>query len=88
MTVIFIFNLTTAIADEQYLVPKDGKPIAGLIQDHMISGVLLTVKGTHFCKREYEELVFSALPVSYSGIKLLRPCILKPCVMWSGKQVH
>ena len=87
LTLLTLQSPHTAIADEQYLVPKDGKPIAGLIQDHMVSGVLLTVKGTHFCRREYEELVYSSLPPRSGSIKLLKPCILKPCTLWSGKQV-
>ena len=28
-------------ASDQYLVPKDGKPLGGLIQDHIVSGVCL-----------------------------------------------
>lgn len=34
----------------QYLVPKDGSPLSGLIQDHIISGVLLTLKDKFFSK--------------------------------------
>ena len=26
----------------QYLSPKDGKPLSGLIQDHVVSGVTMT----------------------------------------------
>ncbi len=33
---------------EQYLVPKDGTPLSGLIQDHVVSGVLMTVRGKTF----------------------------------------
>lgn len=32
----------------QYLVPKDGTPLGGLIQDHVISGVKLTTRGRFF----------------------------------------
>jgi len=31
-----------------YLSPKDGKPLAGLIQDHVISGVKMTSRDTFF----------------------------------------
>lgn len=34
----------------QYLVPKDGTPLSGLIQDHMIAGVTLTIRGRFFCR--------------------------------------
>lgn len=32
----------------QYLVPKDGTPLSGLIQDHVVSGVLMTIRGRFF----------------------------------------
>jgi len=38
----------SASTDYQYLVPKDGTPLAGLIQDHMVSGVSLTIRGRFF----------------------------------------
>lgn len=34
----------------QYLVPKDGTPLGGLIQDHVISGVKLSMRGRFFNK--------------------------------------
>jgi DNA-directed RNA polymerase I subunit RPA1 len=35
-------------ADHQYCVPTDGKPIRGLIQDHVVAGVLhTTVSASH-----------------------------------------
>lgn len=33
-----------ATADEQYLVPKDGTPLRGLIQDHVVTGLLFIVQ--------------------------------------------
>lgn len=33
---------------QQYLVPKDGTPLSGLIQDHMIAGVRLSLRGRFF----------------------------------------
>ncbi|ELU12458.1 hypothetical protein CAPTEDRAFT_154177 [Capitella teleta] len=79
------YNL--AATDYQYLVPKDGTPLAGLIQDHMISGVLLTMRGRFFHKDDYHLLVYSALTDKRGRVKLLPPSMLKPHVMWSGKQV-
>lgn len=32
----------------QYLVPKDGTPLGGLIQDHIISGLKLMIRGNFF----------------------------------------
>ncbi|XP_064625511.1 DNA-directed RNA polymerase I subunit RPA1-like [Lineus longissimus] len=71
----------------QYLVPKDGTPLAGLIQDHMISGVLLTMRGRFFGKHDYQQLVYSTLTHSQHPVKTLRPALIKPSALWSGKQV-
>lgn len=29
----------------QYLGPKDGSPLSGLIQDHIVAGVIMTARG-------------------------------------------
>nr|XP_031847048.1 DNA-directed RNA polymerase I subunit RPA1 [Nomia melanderi]XP_031847057.1 DNA-directed RNA polymerase I subunit RPA1 [Nomia melanderi] len=71
----------------QYLVPKDGTPLSGLIQDHMISGVRLTVRGTFFTKQDYMQLVYAALSTIQENIVLLPPSIIKPEPLWSGKQI-
>ncbi|GJQ80589.1 putative DNA-dependent RNA polymerase [Trypoxylus dichotomus] len=76
-----------ANVSNQYLVPKDGTPLSGLIQDHMISGVRLSVRGKFFEKFDYQQLVFQALSHKNSNIKLLPPTIIKPSMLWSGKQV-
>lgn len=34
----------------QYLVPKDGTPLSGLIQDHVVAGVHLSVRGRFFAR--------------------------------------
>ncbi|XP_060077390.1 DNA-directed RNA polymerase I subunit RPA1-like [Ylistrum balloti] len=78
---------TIASTDFQYLVPKDGTPLAGLIQDHMVSGVNLTLRGRFFTRQEYCQLVFSALVDRKGPVKTLPPSIIKPCQLWSGKQV-
>lgn len=72
---------------KQYLVPKDGTPLSGLIQDHVIAGVKMSLRGTFFTKSDYQQLVFQALTNHSGEIKLLPPTILKPMVLWSGKQV-
>ncbi|CAB4066759.1 DNA-directed RNA polymerase II subunit RPB1,DNA-directed RNA polymerase I subunit RPA1 [Lepeophtheirus salmonis] len=46
---------------EQYLVPKDGTPLQGLIQDHVIAGVKMSIRGRFFDQAEYQQLVYSAL---------------------------
>nr|XP_042902443.1 DNA-directed RNA polymerase I subunit RPA1 isoform X2 [Parasteatoda tepidariorum] len=73
--------------NHQYLVPKDGTPLGGLIQDHIIAGVLITMRGRFFCKEDYHELLYSAMSFNKKRLKLLPPTILKPQVLWSGKQI-
>lgn len=72
---------------KQYLVPKDGTPLSGLIQDHVISGVKMSLRGSFYTKSDYQQLVLQALSNHRGEIKLLPPTILKPMVLWSGKQV-
>ncbi|XP_054247488.1 DNA-directed RNA polymerase I subunit RPA1 [Indicator indicator] len=78
---------TLAFTDEQYLVPKDGKPLPGLIQDHMISGVSMTIRGCCFTREQYMELVYRGLTDKTGRIKTFPPAIMKPQRLWTGKQV-
>ncbi|OCT99221.1 hypothetical protein XELAEV_18005008mg [Xenopus laevis] len=78
---------TIACTDEQYLVPKDGTPLAGLIQDHMVSGANMTIRGCYFTREQYMELVYQGLTDKKGRVKLLPPAILKPHRLWTGKQV-
>lgn len=71
----------------QYLVPKDGTPLSGLIQDYMVSGVQLTIRGQFFSRTHYTQLVYAALSTVQGDITLLPPSIIKPSSLWSGKQV-
>lgn len=71
-----------------YLVPKDGTPLGGLIQDHVISGVKLSLRGRFFNRDDYQQLVFQGLSHIKKNIKLLPPTIIKPIQLWSGKQVN
>ena len=59
----------------------------GLIQDHIVAAVHLSMRGTFFTKAQFQQLIMSAFP-QYSGtIKLMRPTIIKPKQLWTGKQV-
>ena len=71
----------------QYLTPKDGSPISGLIQDHVIGGVLLSMRGRMVDVHTYHQLVYSALPEFTNRFILIPPCQIKPKMLWSGKQV-
>lgn len=71
----------------QYLVAKDGTPLGGLIQDHVISGVKMSMRGRFFNKEDYQQLVYVALAHISKDIELLPPTIIKPIRLWSGKQI-
>ncbi|KAH7726241.1 DNA-directed RNA polymerase I subunit A1 [Aphelenchoides avenae] len=70
-----------------YLVPKDGTPILGLIQDHVVSGVLLTLKDRFFNREDFMHLVLAAFSETTQRLKIPPPTILKPEKLWTGKQV-
>lgn len=84
-----------AKTDLQFIVPTDGSPLRGLIQDHVVAGVKLTKRDTFLEKWEYQQLLFAALASlprlelirSDARIELLPPAIIKPKKLWTGKQV-
>ena len=79
------YNMVSS--SRNFLVPKDGTPLQGLIQDHVIAAVKMTLRGRFFSRDEYQQLVFGAL-VDFPGrIKLFPPAIMKPEACWSGKQI-
>eukprot|EP01125_Pyxidicula_operculata_P014325 TRINITY_DN4767_c0_g7_i1.p1 TRINITY_DN4767_c0_g7~~TRINITY_DN4767_c0_g7_i1.p1 ORF type:complete len:1661 (+),score=497.86 TRINITY_DN4767_c0_g7_i1:111-5093(+) len=78
-----------ALNDYQYIVPKDGTPLRGLIQDHIISGVVLTSQDTFLTLDEFQQLIYFACAKIHSNrrIKIPLPAIIKPKPLWTGKQV-
>ncbi|KAF7707147.1 DNA-directed RNA polymerase I subunit RPA1 [Silurus meridionalis] len=78
---------TLVSTDQQYLVPKDGTPLAGLIQDHMVSGTSMTIRDCFFQQDQYMELVYRGLTDKRGRVKLLPPALIKPQKLWTGKQL-
>ncbi|KAF2640084.1 DNA-directed RNA polymeras-like protein I subunit [Massarina eburnea CBS 473.64] len=81
-----------ANTDNQYLSATAGKPLRGLIQDHISMSVWLTSRDMLFTREEYNELLYSSLRPedghTTSGTVLtVTPAILKPRPLWTGKQV-
>lgn len=82
-----------ANTDNQYLVPTSGKPLRGLIQDHVVAGVWMTAQDAFFSREEYFQLLYGALrpegsSAHYSGrLVTLPPTIWKPKPLWTGKQI-
>jgi DNA-directed RNA polymerase I subunit RPA1 len=82
-----------AATDEQFIVPTDGSPLRGLIQDHVDAGVKLTQMNTFIEKEEYQQLLFAALGSlpglelirSAADIELMSPAIQKPKELWTGE---
>lgn len=84
--------LQIADTDHQYLVATSGKPLRGLIQDHLSMGVWLTNRDTLFDREDYHQLLYSCLrpedsQTSSDRILTVTPVIIKPKAMWTGKQV-
>lgn len=76
-----------ASVDNQYLVPKDGTPLGGLIQDHIVSATLLSMRGTFFDKGDFMELIYGAISFLECKVKIPKPAIIKPKELWTGKQI-
>ncbi|GMR34290.1 hypothetical protein PMAYCL1PPCAC_04485, partial [Pristionchus mayeri] len=70
-----------------FLVPKDATPLLGLIQDHVVSGVLLTLRGRFLEKEDFMHLLLASFAETSQRLELPPPCMIKPKRLWSGKQV-
>ncbi|GMM51811.1 DNA-directed RNA polymerase I core subunit [Starmerella bacillaris] len=81
-----------ANTNNQYLTPTSGKPLRGLIQDHISAGVWLTNMDSFFSREEYQQLIYGSIypesgKFSSGKVLLLPPAVLKPRAMWTGKQL-
>ena len=82
-----------ANTDNQYLVPTSGKPLRGLIQDHVVAGVWMTSQDSFFSREEYFQLLYGALRPESSAaedgqrLRTYPPTIWKPEPLWTGKQI-
>ncbi|CAJ2510680.1 Uu.00g063050.m01.CDS01 [Anthostomella pinea] len=84
--------LQIADTDHQYLSATAGKPLRGLIQDHISVSVALCSKDAFFDKGTYHQLVYGALRpesghVTSERLELVPPAMFKPARRWTGKQV-
>lgn len=81
-----------ANTDNQYLVPTSGKPLRGLIQDHVVAGVWMTNRDSFFTRDEYFQLLYGSLrpedsDYAWGRLHTLPPTIWKPRPLWTGKQI-
>ncbi|KAI5457229.1 hypothetical protein BGZ63DRAFT_427953 [Mariannaea sp. PMI_226] len=84
--------LQIADTDHQYLSGTAGKPLRGLIQDHISVSVALCNRDTFFNQGDYQQLVYNALRpesghIVGERIELVPPAILRPVRRWTGKQI-
>ncbi|KAM0248691.1 hypothetical protein ACHAQJ_009332 [Trichoderma viride] len=84
--------LQIADTDHQYLSGTAGKPLRGLIQDHISVSVALCNRDTFFSRSDYHQLIYSALRpesghILGERIQLAPPAVIKPVPRWTGKQV-
>jgi DNA-directed RNA polymerase I subunit RPA1 len=84
--------LSIADTDHQYLSATAGKPLRGLIQDHISISVWLSNRDMFFDRGEYMNLLYAALRPEHghcaSGrVETLPPAVMKPKALWTGKQV-
>ncbi|KAK2595112.1 hypothetical protein QQS21_007138 [Conoideocrella luteorostrata] len=84
--------LQIADTDHQYLSGTQGKPLRGLIQDHISISITLCNRDTFFGRGDYHALVYSAIRpesghIFGERIQLMPPAIIKPVPRWTGKQV-
>lgn len=84
--------LQIADTDHQFLVATSGKPLRGLIQDHISMGVWLTNRDTFFDREEYHQLLYGCLRpednhTATDRIQTVAPAMMKPVCLWTGKQV-
>lgn len=92
-----------ALNDYNYKVPTSGNPIRGLVQDHVVMGAVLTMKDYFLRPGEYGDLLLIPMLTSKiliggqalgkrasgqaSGSGSIRPAILRPVRLYTGKQV-
>lgn len=84
--------LQIADTDHQYLAATAGKPLRGLIQDHISMGVWLTNRDTFFSREDYYQLLYGCLrPEDHQTIsdriQTITPAVVKPRPLWTGKQI-
>lgn len=84
--------LQIADTDHQYVSTTQGKPLRGLIQDHLSVSIALCNRDTFFTKGDYHSLIYSALRpesghILSERLQLVPPAVIKPFPRWTGKQV-
>ncbi|XP_021363401.1 DNA-directed RNA polymerase III subunit RPC1-like isoform X1 [Mizuhopecten yessoensis] len=71
------------------ITPRNGEPLIAAIQDFITGAYLITQKDVFFDRARTCQLISAMLSGNDSQMKidLPPPCILKPCNLWTGKQI-
>lgn len=71
------------------ITPRNGEPLIAAIQDFITGSFLMTHKDTFFDRGQAMQIISYILAglEATTVINLPHPCILKPRVLWSGKQI-
>ncbi|KAL7603300.1 hypothetical protein Lser_V15G18036 [Lactuca serriola] len=88
-------------ANNQYIVPARGDTVRGLIEDHIVSSVLLTMQDTFLNNEQFNQLLYASGVFNGGNsrhgknssidkgcfVKPVLPAVWKPKPLWTGKQV-
>ena len=90
---LHVLRTVEAVAEAQELMcvrtqlisPQSNKPIIGLVQDSLVSVMLLTERDTFLTREQIMQMV---MPIKYPLFAdLPPPAVLKPRPLWTGKQL-
>jgi len=76
-----------SLCSNQYKIPVNECPSRGLIQDYILSSVILTRKDSFINIRMLAHLLYFSENFQQFSNYPLYPAILKPAQLWTGKQV-
>ena len=60
---------TSSLPPDRYIVPTSGKPLRGIIQDHIAGAVLIMARNTMFTKGQVCQLLYTGLRSQMEGRK-------------------
>ncbi|KAK0401335.1 hypothetical protein QR680_015722 [Steinernema hermaphroditum] len=72
------------------ITPRSGEPLIAAIQDFITGGYLLTHKDSFFPRSEVQRFAAAIIDNTEKKQRRIRippPAILKPCELWTGKQL-
>lgn len=70
--------------ENNMITPQSNRPVMGLVQDSLSGSFYMSLRDSFFTKEKVMQMI--GFLSSWNGI-LMKPCILKPVPLWSGKQL-